>query len=303
MLVCSSAALDRPDVTFKVSQVSRSLLIAVLCAIFGLSGPLTAGGPVNTAPPTGMPEILRDALMKEAVESGRWAYTETSLTRATMGKPRGATVIRFDPSRPYAEQYTPLKINGREPTEAQRKRYRQKGERRGQKLEPAVPQDDANPAPLVGMNAAPRSLVGSQSFAVDLDHVAVAAEDATSLTYELLIKGGGKEEIPVDRFQLLIRIDRERRVLENVQVKLKEALRVKLIVKVNAFESRFDFTTIDPQFPPQLTSVSGAAAVGMLFAKVGLTFDMKHTDFRRVKPYNERFGAKTGPVQLLEFLK
>jgi hypothetical protein len=285
------------------AMISRSFLIAMLCAIFGLSGPLMAEGPVDTPAPPGIPGILRDALLKEAVESGRWAYTETSLTKATMGKPRGQTVIRFDPSKPYAEQYTPLKINGKEPTEAQRKRYRKKGDRRGETLTPAVPPDGANPVPPAGMNAAPRATVGGQSITVDLDHVTVASEDATSLTYELPYKGIGEEGVPRDKLQILLRINRERRVIENVKLKLKEAVRVKLIAKLNALESRLDFTTIDPQFAPQMTSISSTAAAGILFTKVDFTFELKRTDFQRVKPYNERLGAKMGPVNLLEFLQ
>jgi hypothetical protein len=36
--------------------------------------------------------------------------------------------------------------------------------------------------------------------------------------------------------------------------------------------------------------------------KIDIATDTKRTDFQRVKPFNERFGVKVGPVQVLEFL-
>jgi hypothetical protein len=277
-------------------MISRSLLIATLCAILGLPRALLADGPLSPANLQGLPEILRDALMTEAADAGRWAYTETTQMKASIGNPRGETVVRFDPSRPYEEQFTPLKINGREPTEKQRDMYRRRGEQRRKKLEPAAPAQD----PAIN---APRATVGGKKVTIDLEHVAIVAEDATSLTYELPFKANEKVDVPVDKFQLLVRVNRERRVLENVEFKLKESFRVKAIIKLSAMEFHMDFTTIDPKFAPQMTSLSGSAAGGLLFIKINLTTDSKRTDFQRVTPFNERFGVKIGPVKVLEFLE
>ena len=276
-------------------MVSRSFAIVTLCTVLGLPGPLAAQEPVNTGIPPGLPEILRDALTKDGAESGHWAYTETNQAEASVGKPQGETIVRFDPSKPYAEQYTALKINGQEPTEKQREGYRRRGERRGRKLEPAVSQNGASTAPPVN--------VGGQKFSLDFARAAVATEDATSVTYQLPMKNNGKEEFPVDKFQFLIRVNREHRVLEQVSVKLKEAFRVKVIAKFNAMEFRMDYTTVDPQFPPQLTSVTGAFAARMLFMNVNVKTTTMRTDFQRVKPFNERPGAKALPVTLLEFMQ
>ena len=276
-------------------MISRSFAIATLCTLLGLPGPLAAQEPVNTEIPPGLPEILRDALMTDAAESGHWAYTETNQAEASVGKPQGETIVRFDPSKPYADQYTALKINGQEPTEKQREGYRRRGENRGRKLEPAVSQNGASIAPPVN--------VGGQKFNLDFTRAAVVTEDATSVTYQLPMKNNGKKDFPVDKFQFLIRVNRERRVLERVAVKLKEAFRVKVIAKFNAMEFRMDYTTVDPQFPPQLTSVSGAFAAKMLLMNVNVKTVTMRTDFQRVKPFNERPGVKALPVTLLEFLQ
>jgi hypothetical protein len=276
-------------------MISRSLVIAMLCAFLGLSGPLAAQEPDSTGMPPGLPEILRDALLKDGAESGHWAYTETNQAEASVGKPQGETIVRFDPSKPYAEQYTALKINGQEPTEKQRDGYRRRGERRGRKLEPAVSQNGASTAPPVN--------VGGQKFSLDFTRAAVVTEDATSVTYQLPMKNNGKEEFPVEKFQFLIRVNREHRVLEQVSMKLKEAFRVKVIAKFNAMEFRMDYTTVDSQFPPQLTSVTGAFAAKMLLMNVNFKTVAMRTDFQRVKPFNERPGVKAPPVTLLEFMQ
>jgi hypothetical protein len=285
-------------------MTSRSLSAAILCAIFGLSGPLTADEPVNAAPLPGTPEFLRDVLQKQGEESGRWAFTETTTTvlKSKKYEHREEVVVRFDPSLPYEAQFTPLKIKGKEPTEAQRKKYRHQGERRGQQLEAAMRKDGVNSAPSAQTNAAPQASVGGRSVTVDLDHAKVVAEDATSLTYEVPFQGS-TEGVSVDKFQILIRINREHRVIGNAELKLKAALRVKLIAKINTLESRYDFTTIDPQFVPQLTSISATGTGKVMFIKGSLTIGIKHTDLQRVKPYSERFGVKVGPVKLLDFLQ
>ena len=285
-----SSAKSAIHFPFVQIMTTRSLRIAMLGAIFSLPGLLVAEEPVNPAILPGVPEILRDALMTKAAESGHWAYTETIQEEASAGKPQGETIVRFDPSKPYAEQYTALKINGNEPTEKQRDGYRRRGEGRGRRLARATSPDNANPAPPANG--------GVQKFFVDYAHAAVFTEDATSVTYQVPIKNDGKEKIPVDKFQSLIRVNREHRVLEQVEVKLKEALRMKVIAKLNAMDYRMDFTTIDPQFPPQLTSSSGTSAGGVLFMSVNVKTTTKRTDFQRVKPFDERAGVKTVPVTL-----
>ena len=68
--------------------------------------------------------LLEDALARIAADSERWAYTETSLANDTKGKSKGEKVVRYDPSKPYDEQYTLLKIDSEPPTADQIAHYR-----------------------------------------------------------------------------------------------------------------------------------------------------------------------------------
>ena len=85
-----------------------------------------------------VPSLLQTAVMKLAQDTDRWAYTQTAIEKDGKGKARSDVVVRFDPSKPYAEQYIPLKIDGQQPSESQIKKYRRQGEKRGQRMEEAA---------------------------------------------------------------------------------------------------------------------------------------------------------------------
>ena len=88
-------------------------LAPLFIALAGLTA--VAGPPALTAAPE-VPPLLLDALDKVAANFDRWAFTETRMMTDEHGVPQPETVVRFDPSKPYAEQYLPLKVNGKPPT-------------------------------------------------------------------------------------------------------------------------------------------------------------------------------------------
>ena len=78
--------------------------------------------------------LFKEAVKNTTQDTEHWAYTETTVMKSTKGKVREETVVRFDPSRPWPEQYTPLKIEGKAPSGKQLKKYRERGEKRGERL-------------------------------------------------------------------------------------------------------------------------------------------------------------------------
>src|ERR1019366_2345963 len=101
---------------------------------FAGAGRATAADVPALGAGAGGPPLLLDALGLVARNFDRWAYTETRIVTDEHGVPKAESVLRFDPSKPYAEQYRPLKIEGRPPTERQLKDYRRRGEKRGEKF-------------------------------------------------------------------------------------------------------------------------------------------------------------------------
>ena len=65
-----------------------------------------------------VPRLLQDALNKLAADNDRWAYTQTLVEKDDKGKVKQETVVRFDPSQPYAQQYRVLKVDGKEPSDS-----------------------------------------------------------------------------------------------------------------------------------------------------------------------------------------
>ena len=226
-----------------------------------------------------MPALLQDALQKQHAEAGHWAYTETSVTRDKWGRVRKETVVRHDPSLPYAEQSQLLKINSREPTKLEARRHREAAEK--SRNTKRVTLDDM----------------------ADLDHVTVAEETPTSVTYDVplrKIEGARFPADKADRFRMTITVNKERRVFEHVTVQLREPLWVGP-VKLSAFAMDLTFATVDPKYGPILVGYRSTGTGSLLFIKADASGERTDTEFRRVTPYDERFGVKIGKLKVLDF--
>jgi hypothetical protein len=266
-----------------------------LCFFISLAGLTAAQEPVASAPAGLVPPLLLDALGKIAANFDRWAYTETRIVTDEHGVPQPATVIRFDPSKPYAEQYVPLKINGKPPTEGQLKAFRHRGEKRGEKF---AKQEAEGKVPGSEL---PRFGIGGSTVGVDLEHATVASENAGSVTFEVPLRNDGHGTLPVEKFQLFVRVGRTTHAFENVALKVRSAFRVKLIVKVKSGEANVDFAAVDATHDPVPVAMTGDGTATVFFMKFGGGFDVKRRDFVRVKPYGDRFGVKIGPMKALDF--
>src|SRR5258708_4852323 len=195
--------------------------------------------------------LFRDAMKNSSQDTEHWAYTESTLIHASKGRPKGETIVRFDPSKPYAEQFTPLKIEGQPPTEKQLKEYRRRGERRGEQVARAA-EAARNPG-----SPPPRRRISGQNMTLDLEHPRVVGPAGeTHLAFEVPLQGSNKD-IPVDKFQIQVLVGKETRQVENVTLLLRESFRVKLIAKVKAGEARIDFTVVDPKLRPLTTAMTG----------------------------------------------
>ena len=242
-----------------------------------------------------IPPLLLAALTKLSQDFDRWAYTETRKGTDRKGKPRGETIIRFDPSKPYEEQFTPLKVNGHEPTEKDRADYRKRGVKRGEQL---MKDESEGKAPAGEFG---RFRLNGSNAAIDLARATAESETATTTTYNVPLRRDPETTLPVEKIELIARINKERHALENVALRLKDSFRMKLIVNVKAGAGNIDFSVVDPKYVPVMSAASGEGTVSVMFVKFGGAFDVKRTEFQRVKPYSEKFGVKIGPLKALDF--
>jgi hypothetical protein len=89
--------------------------------------------------------------------------------------------------------------------------------------------------------------------------------------------------------------------LENIAVRLRGSIRSKLIVKVKSGEGTLHFAKIDPKHPPTLTSIKGDASASVLFVSIGGVLELKRTELKHVKPFDERFEVQIGTLKAIDF--
>jgi hypothetical protein len=244
---------------------------------------------ISAAPlPAAAPPLLETALQKISANFDHWAYTQTWIEKNDKGKVMNEAVVRFDPSKPYAEQFTPLKVDGKPPTAAHVRKYRRMGEKRAERIEKAETE---------GTTAARKSL----GELMDIDHAALATEDAQTAIFEVPLKKDGNTRLPPEKFRVTARVNKEIGAFERIDVQLRSPMRTEIIVKIKSGEGHLDFATVDPKFAPALTAIGGSGAGSIMFVPIGRSYELKREDFRRVKPYADRFEVKLAPLKVLDY--
>jgi hypothetical protein len=229
--------------------------------------------------------LLNETLQRVADDLRRWAYTEHRVIRDGKGRVKSEQVVRYDPSKPYAEQWSPLTIDGREPTARERARFRRRGE-------------EADPERPVSSSRRSYPTLGE---AIDVNRSSLAEETATHWVFEVPLRKVGNDRFPPEKFRVQARVRKEGARLENISVLLRESFRAKLVVKVKSGDASLEFAAVDPQHPPTLVSVTGDADWSILFFGSGGSLDLKRTELRRVKPYADRFEVKIGTLKAIDF--
>ncbi len=240
--------------------------------------------------------LLNDALKNTAQDPERWAYTESTVVQFGKGKDRKETVVRFDPSKPYEEQYTPLLIEGRAPTAKDLKKYRKKGEERGrQRIEELKRRELA-----AGDEKEAHLTINRSRAQLDLEHPLVAREEAERIVFEIPLRSEDRA-IPADKLQIQVRVNRQARQLERATLRVLDAFRLKLVAKVKRGEASAEFSVVDPAYGPVITGMAGDFGASMVMIPVKASFSGTRTEWQRVTPFDERFSVKLAPLQMLGF--
>jgi hypothetical protein len=269
----------------------RALLFPALLFVLAGRGLLgseigPATGPSARAASGEESALLLNVLHQTADDLARWAYTEHRVVRTEKGKVKSQQVVRFDPSLPYAEQWTPIEIDGREPSARDLARFR----RRGEESDPA--------SPKLRSNRRSRPALGE---VIDAGRAFVAEESATHWVFEIPLLKLGNERFPPEKFQVHARVRKEGERLETIVVGLRESFRSKVLVKVKSGEGTIEFAQVDPKYPPTMVAVSGDASASVLFVSIGGSVELKRTDLRHVRLFDERFEVQIGSLKAIDF--
>jgi len=227
---------------------------------------------------------------------GRWAYTQKQVVGGLTAKLGRETILRVDPSRTYTEQFTPLAIEGEPPTPRNLEEFRGIGERLARRRL----REERGSGEHSGDEL--RIRLNFQTVTPDLAHATILAQDASSVTYEVPLRTDGSGAgSAFDLFQVTARVNRQRREFEHATFRQRAPMRAALVASVSDAEIDCEFTPVDPNFPAVITRETQRATVRVLFVKRALSFQMERSDFRRVTPYDERFGVKVGQIRTIQF--
>lgn len=266
---------------------------------------LLAGGVTAQAvePPSvallrsGRPALLKAAFQAFLDEQQRWAYVETIFSVRANGSFSPESVIRTDPSQPYAQQSVPLIINGKQPTEKQLREWAQNSEKQAQRRlkvieELAVAARDQD-FRLRLLNREVRPL---------LEEAKTILEDDASVTYEIPMQElGGPGAAWVADHLLTARVNRVRREFEHVTIRQTKAVRI-AAGKYYDGRTEVEFATPDPQYPAVPARVTFAGTNKPMFGEAQSSQRrIERKDFKRVTPYDERFSVKLQPLRLIQF--
>lgn len=262
------------------------LPIVALVLLFAGSGRADAGSGTAAARKADAAELrlLAAALEQTAGDMGRWAYTETRIIRDGQGKVKSHAIVRYNPSKPYAEQWRPIAVNGRAPTSADREKYRNQGERAGGRESR-------------GQSGRRYSL----GELLQVEQSRVATENARQIVFEIPLRTERNNRFPPEKFEVLAYVERAPAALDRITLRLRESFRSKLVIKVKSGEGALEFTSVHPAHPPTLTEIRGGGSVSVLFVKLGRQLELRRTDFRRVTPYAERFEVQIGTLKAIDF--
>jgi hypothetical protein len=271
------------------------LALVVWCGIL-VSSAWADDGPA-AAGKAGRPPLLHDAFTAFLGQQGRWAFTETHSGVGLSGKPSGETIEKIDPSLPYAQQFTPIKVIGHPPTEKQLKQASQKGEKAAKRVAQQIEEQKTRPA-----DEDFHLVLHGRKVTPDLEQARMLTEDATSVTYEVPMRtGSGSDDAFFDKFTLTARVNKTRREFEHATLRQRSPMRVKLIFKVTDGLIEIEFKAPDARYPSVPIKFSSKATVSVLFGKPRQLHDEGvRTELKHVTPYDERFGVKVGPMRTIE---
>jgi hypothetical protein len=264
--------------------------LALVVAVCGALADSAAGNP-------GVPPLLDATLRKMGADQGHWACTWNSVYTFSQGHPQGMTSFSSDPSQPYGEQWRPLLMNGRPPTEKVLESFRQAGEKKGQELD-RKQNDSAESSAYRAHMTLDYNIMDQQAVAY-YDEAAVASADANTVFYDVPLHSSNP--VPFDvwsHFHLIMRINRHTANIERVTILLRKPL---WPIKVRHFQIDAEYRMVNPAFPAVPVVMHAEFYVSVLFKKYYFAQDCTWTEYRRVTPYGDHFKVRIGPLKSIGF--
>lgn len=236
------------------SPIRCLLVFAGLAAI--------AFGPTGPALRADTPPLLHDAVGNWLAGKEDWAFTQRVRALVNDGRVKEERLERYDPSLPDNQRWHLLEVDGKPPTEAQRKALEVRKNQR--------PRKHANKPP--------------EDF-LDFPHAVALHETPEAVTYAVAVRPEAARLVQTEKLILLVTIGRESHAVERITASLSEPMRVALGL------ARITDIDLDMHFEPEPDGhndgnepdPSGGARVSL--SKFGDRMEYEWTAFKRVTPY------------------
>lgn len=261
----------------------RLLICAMFSAVWLSAASARADGPAAGAAAdlfAGVPAPLAEALRSYGKDAPRWAYTQRFVERDRGGRENESWVARFDPSQHYDVQWTLLEKGGKPVTDSQQTRFRKERAKLEQKGRVRLGE---------ALDVRRAVLVPDQPDSVEL------------LTYEVPLRPIEGSPFPPEKFQVVVKVERAKHALRAIDLKLRDRVRVALVLNVKAADAHIEFAAVRPDAGPAIARISGGGAGTVMFLPVGGRIEATRSDFKRVTPYDDRFVVKPGPLRTIDF--
>ncbi|HLP24680.1 MAG TPA: hypothetical protein VK477_03305, partial [Acidobacteriota bacterium] len=205
---------------------------AVWLAMYARAADAVVDEPLDSF--AGVPAPLAAALRSYGKDAPRWAYTQRFLEFDRKGRQKESWIARYDPSLHYDVQWTLLEKNGQPPTETQQKKFRKERAKLEQKG---------------------RVRLGE---ALDVKRAvlmpdAIGAVDEFVFEVPLLPIEGSV--FPPEKFQVFVKVGRQKQELRAIDLKLRERARVALVLNVKAASAHIEFATVSDDAGPAIAKI------------------------------------------------
>jgi len=220
---------------------------------------LLLAGFAATPGPAASPPLLARALDRWAANHQDVSFTQQTRFFTKDGALREERLERFDPSRPDAERWQLLEVNGAAPTDEQRQKLE------GRKNSRARPKVDAKPGDYL-----------------DLDHARVVSETAAEVRYQIPLRPEAQHLINVDDVEVVVTIDKRSGSIVGIGAALREPMRVLLgLAHVTDLDVDFRLT---PVTDGGTSTVAAGSSARMKIMRFGRAVEYYWSGFKGVAP-------------------
>ncbi|WP_221031524.1 hypothetical protein [Actomonas aquatica] len=218
--------------------------------------------PLRATQPSGPDPLLIEALGNWDRGGSELAFTQETRILERDGSIKETRLERYDPSKPDHERWALLAVDGREPTADDIERI----------------QDRRNNKP----RKKPMRPLGEY---LDYSTIDVVAEDADTITYQVLADNGSAFLVDLEQLQVLLTIDKATADIVNIGAQLRDDMKIAFGI------ARVTGLNIDVDILPDESTEATAGELGdeshasAEMRKWGRPYEFTWTDLERVQGY------------------